>query len=1460
MNTSNPKKGHTMPAEQTPKKPTATTGFLALLCAPFRATGTRASKTARGTGAISYNTSTCRPAFLVALAIALCALAYTAAAAQAGAGYRSAFTFASPEGFNGPVGLAVDNSADSSKGDVYVVDQGNEALKKFSISGEAATQLWKVELPGSSPYQATVDDFAGPDEGDVFVAGHGSGVIYRVNPAGTEVAEVLTGVGAPTGVAVDSAGDFFVASEEQGAVFEYNEKWEPITAAGLPPLNPGENNTVMGGLTYPQAVAVDPSGEHVYAATIEPGTVQATLVAGSYTSATLNGASSFGVTVAPSGDVFVDQGNEFIQGIEVADYEPSGTLIGTFGSSFVKRGGYGIAVSAGGVYVANHETGKVDVFAEGPAANDEDSPSVTANEAEVSAEITTDEETTSYQVQYGTASVTESSTPEVSLPGASAPVSVEQRLGGLQAATTYHYRFLVSNPHGHLIGEERTFTTPPAVVATAETCPNAKLRAEQPYGLDLPDCRAYEMVSPLDTGGQDAVSTKVAFGLRAALDGEAIAYVSAGSFAEPTGADFENELLSRRAGGGWSTQAITPLQEPDSTEQINSYQASVFEPELKAGVADSAARLTSEAPETPSGAEIALQKLYVTNFTESLSEQSYKYVGVLGESASFISPMGASTDLSHVVFDENEEGHAMEWVNGTVLPVGVANDREAVLASVGGVASEYKLPAYVDAWHAVSADGSRVYFTSPGGELGEGGGQLEPPGQLYVRVHAEQEQSNIAEPEVSGTGTLTSGSEVVSSLVSASGFLRNEYHEGVTEILVQTKSGKFSVGAFLSGSAFTTGTKITAIREETGHEVLTLSAPTIAYQANGTQIAAVGPAPFTVGQKIAGNGIAPGTTIVAADKAGELTLSKPAAATSSGVALNVGGECLEAAKACTIEVSASQRYAHSNLAGIQPARFWGASTGPEAGAEAKPERVFFTSDAELTEDAYTGTTTEQEVVTEGSFTLSFKGQTTASLEPNATPKKVQEALEALTSIGAGNVTVRKGQVRGESESTFLVTFGSFAGSEPPLLTAEGGAVSVHLRLAANLYEYELSREGKPARLTDLTGEATDASGEGAAVQGVVQISEEGSYVYFVATGALKGEHGAALRNGSGAEPVAGEDNLYLSHEGGKPVFVTTLAAGDASDWFATNGEGYQEGGPANHTAVVDPSGARLAFISDRSLPTTNFPNGYDNEQAATDECERQERHTPGFTETGACREVFVYDAPTPEQERAGGSGTLVCASCDPTGARPVGPSNLGLTPNQLSSYRPRNFSQDGTLFFDSSDALAPHAKDARQNVYEYENGHVYPLSDVAGDNESTFLDAGANGNNVFFASSDKLLPEDVNQNVVVWDARVNGGYPAPAVAPSCNSGDSCKPPESPQPSIYGAPASATFAGPANPPPPPPAVVKPAVKPKALTRAQKLADALKSCKKDKKKKKRASCEKSAHQKYGIAKKSSKKKGK
>jgi hypothetical protein len=379
--------------------------------------------------------------------------------------------------------------------------------------------------------------------------------------------------------------------------------------------------------------------------------------------------------------------------------------------------------------------------------------------------------------------------------------------------------------------------------------------------------------------------------------------------------------------------------------------------------------------------------------------------------------------------------------------------------------------------------------------------------------------------------------------------------------------------------------------------------------------------------------------------------------------------------------------------------------------------------------------------------------------------------------------------------------------------------------AENLYEYELSSvPGKSGRLTDLTPE----NDEGAGVLGLVTASEDGSYVYFVAEGRL-----TTQANSKGEESQSGKPNLYLYH-GGSVTFIATLApattsdnsydegyevGGDTSDWDGSRPEQQETtggatdlfNGPGSHTVRVASDGS-LAFESRESL------TGYDSEQARSGDCEG-ESSTTHQLETGRCREVYLYDA---------GTGKLDCVSCDSSGTRPVGPANLGSGGRYL--YDPRNLSENGgRLFFESPDALVPQDSNGLVDVYEWEQsgvgtctsdsatyrasseGCVFAISDVAGGYESRFLDATPSGENVFIATKDQLVSATyANSRVNLYDVRVGGGFPEPAAPPSCTNADSCKPPVSPQPQVFGAPASATFSGPGNPPPPasPPAIVKP----------------------------------------------------
>jgi hypothetical protein len=124
----------------------------------------------------------------------------------------------------------------------------------------------------------------------------------------------------------------------------------------------------------------------------------------------------------------------------------------------------------------------------------------------------------------------------------------------------------------------------------------------------------------------------------------------------------------------------------------------------------------------------------------------------------------------------------------------------------------------------------------------------------------------------------------------------------------------------------------------------------------------------------------------------------------------------------------------------------------------------------------------------------------------------------------------------------------------------------------------------------------------------------------------------------------------------------------------------------------------------------------------------------------------------------------------------------------------------------------------------------------------------ASGSDIFFITSTALVGQDTDLLGDVYDARVGGAFPAPAVEPSCS--DVCQGPASGQPSFPSA-ASSVFSGGQNLSPPPISVApSTSHQSKPLTRAQQLAKALKACK-GKPKRKRVLCESQAKKKYAGA---------
>jgi hypothetical protein len=145
-------------------------------------------------------------------------------------------------------------------------------------------------------------------------------------------------------------------------------------------------------------------------------------------------------------------------------------------------------------------------------------------------------------------------------------------------------------------------------------------------------------------------------------------------------------------------------------------------------------------------------------------------------------------------------------------------------------------------------------------------------------------------------------------------------------------------------------------------------------------------------------------------------------------------------------------------------------------------------------------------------------------------------------------------------------------------------------------------------------------------------------------------------------------------------------------------------------------------------------------------------------------------------------------------------------------------------------------------------GCVGLISSGTSNEESAFLDASESGNDVFFLTAARLAPVDVDSADDVYDAHVCGAESScpslPSSPPPACEGDACQSPsaapEDPTPAslIFQGPGDVTFAA--------PPVATP--KAKSPTRAQKLARALRACGK-KQARKRPACRRQARRAYG-----------
>jgi hypothetical protein len=439
----------------------------------------------------------------------------------------------------------------------------------------------------------------------------------------------------------------------------------------------------------------------------------------------------------------------------------------------------------------------------------------------------------------------------------------------------------------------------------------------------------------------------------------------------------------------------------------------------------------------------------------------------------------------------------------------------------------------------------------------------------------------------------------------------------------------------------------------------------------------------------------------------------------------------------------------------------------------------------------------------------------------------------------------------------------------PLLPGQTGA---------SVYEYDFNAPGAdpehPAGKISLVSPGV-ANPE---VQGVVRVSNEGSTVYFVAKGILTGA------NAEGHEPQPEADNLYVSRETGvgahEVAFVGTLltptveasltteeaeestivaelaekAATTAFEEAFAKGDTFEEAAGVFASVLQEKTGQLTGTLGpggtltvDKSVwqarderPAQTTPNGQSLVFLSSEDL------TPD--DTSKVPQLFAYDALTEHLSRIS-TGQRGSFNNDGNvihfveGAK-LPSQNFAGTDRPTTPYFRLALSEDGTrVVFRSAARLTPEAETGATNVYEHEGGNQYLISS-GHDSSRTDEEASVelygidpSGTDVFFTTADPLVPQAADSTANLYDARIEGGFPAAATAGGCD-GETCRGASAEPPQTPG-PGSATQAAGDN------STSVHDFTPPKLTKAQRLKKALQACRRRHKRRvPRLKCERQA----------------
>jgi len=379
---------------------------------------------------------------------------------------------------------------------------------------------------------------------------------------------------------------------------------------------------------------------------------------------------------------------------------------------------------------------------------------------------------TTYHVEYGTGKCSEGGCDKTQPlpPGALLTSKVVNAtlttagvlLGGLAPNTTYHYRFVAESSGGAPVfgidpdgngpkgptpadGLEGSFTTF-ALPRDPDPCPNDAVRGGP--SATLPDCRAYELVSPLAKGNTDIGLLREGRFTelnQAAPSGDRFTFSSIAAFGKLEGGAYISQYLAERGPAGWGSESISPARttppldgEIALTNEFKGFSADLCQAWLRH---NSAARLTSDAaleyPNIYRRSNCAAPAVYEAITTE-------KPPGRTPDKYSNLQLKGFSEDGSHAIYVADAKLHkdALSVEPGELLLYEhVAGETRFVCHLPSGKATKpcaagtngINGPDFSNLENAISADGSHIFWTAYGGASA-----FSKPGTLYVRIDGKE--------------------------------------------------------------------------------------------------------------------------------------------------------------------------------------------------------------------------------------------------------------------------------------------------------------------------------------------------------------------------------------------------------------------------------------------------------------------------------------------------------------------------------------------------------------------------------------------------------------------------------------------------------------------------------------------------------------------------------------------------